>query len=222
MQKLVRGIHRFQAGVIGSYRSLFDRLAQGQHPQALFITCSDSRIDPCLITQSQPGDLFILRNAGNIVAPPGAGGEAEEATIEFAVAGLGVRDLIVCGHTLCGAMKGLLSPASLKEMPAVARWLRHADATRRIIEDNYADAAAEQRVTLAAEENVLVQIETLRTHPAVAVRLARGELNLHAWMYKIETGEVFAFDGESGQYRPITEHAPAPLPGAPRRLSVSI
>jgi len=176
------------------------------------VTCSDSRIDPNLVTQTDPGELFIARNAGNIVPPhhPAPGGE--EATIEFAVTGLGIRDLIVCGHTRCGAMKGLLDPAGLADMPAVRHWLTHADATRRIIREKYGHLADLPLLTAAAQENVLVQLEHLRTHPAVATGLAKGELKLHGWMYKIETGEVFAFDPTAGQFAPVDDRAPSAIP----------
>ena len=110
MQKLIHGLHHFQTALFGSQRELFERLAEGQSPEVLFITCSDSRINPNLLTQTEPGELFILRNAGNIVPPYGAVQGGEAATIEFAVAGLGVKDIIVCGHSHCGAMKGLLEP----------------------------------------------------------------------------------------------------------------
>ena len=205
MQKLVQGIHQFRENVFRPRREWFERLAAGQRPLALFVTCSDSRINPNLITQTDPGELFIARNAGNIVPPhhPAPGGE--EATIEFAVAGLGIKDLIVCGHTHCGAMKGLLDPEGLSDMPAVRHWLAHADATRRIIRDKYGHLAGTPLLTAAAQENVLVQLEHLRTHPAVAAGLARGELKLHGWMYKIETGEVFAFDPASGQFAPVAD-----------------
>src|SRR5688500_15887824 len=130
MQKLIEGFHHFQSSVFRSQRELFERLAAGQQPDALFITCSDSRINPNLITQTDPGDLFILRNAGNIVPPHGLPSNGEEATIEFAVVGLGIKDLIVCGHSHCGAMKGLLQPENLSEMPALVRWLSHAESAR--------------------------------------------------------------------------------------------
>ncbi len=202
MQKLVQGIHNF-ASVFRSQRELFERLADGQQPEALFITCSDSRINPNLITQTDPGDIFILRNAGNIVPPHGAPNSGEEATIEFAVVGLGVKDIIVCGHSLCGAVKGLLEPEGLRDMPAVTAWLTHAEATRRIVREKYRHLADDALQTAAAQENVLVQLENLRTHPAVAVGLARGDLKLHGWMYKIQTGEVFTYDSEQGQFVPI-------------------
>lgn len=205
MQKLVEGIHRFQAEIFRTNRELFQRLANGQNPQALFITCSDSRINPNLITLTEPGDLFILRNAGNIIPAFGAANGGEAATIEFGVAGLGVQDIIVCGHSHCGAMKGLLQPDSIRDMPSVAAWLMHAEATRRIMRDKYGERSGTDQLTTAVEENVLVQIENLRTHPTVAAGIACGRLKLHGWVYKIETGQVFAFDPARGQFAPVVE-----------------
>ncbi len=199
MQRLLQGIHQFRTQHFPSHREFFERLAHDQRPQALFITCSDSRVNPNLLTQTDPGDLFILRNAGNLIPPHGVScGEA--ATIEYAVTALGVRDLIVCGHSGCGAMKAVLEPASIEGMPAVRSWLAHADATARIVSDNYAHLDDAARWTVAVEENVLVQIENLRTQPVVASAMVRGELRIHGWVYKIETGEVFSYDAESGQF----------------------
>lgn len=210
MQKLIEGLHAFQSHHFTSQKELFERLADGQHPQALFITCSDSRVNPNLITQTEPGDLFIVRNAGNIVPPHGAGRGGEQASIEYAVAALGVEDIVLCGHSHCGAVKGLLHPEALKDMPAVSAWLGHAEATRRIMREKYADRAGAVQLSTAVEENVLVQLENLRTHPAVASALSRGKLKLHGWVYKFETGEVTAYDAESGQFLPLSrETAPA-------------
>jgi len=206
VQKLIQGIHQFRQDDFRPLKGLFEQLARGQNPETLFITCSDSRIDPNLLTRSMPGDLFILRNAGNIVPPHGAGGGGEAATIEFAVAALGVKDIIICGHSHCGAMKGLLEPESLAEMPAVAAWLSHAEATRRVVRENYTHLDGDRLITAAVEENVLVQLENLRTLPAVASRLVKGDLHLHGWVYKIETGDVFAFDLESGQFVPLAQY----------------
>lgn len=203
MQKLMDGLHQFQANIFSSQRELFERLARAQNPDALFITCSDSRINPNLITQTEPGELFILRNAGNIIPPYGAASGGEGATIEYAVAALGVKDIIVCGHSHCGAMKGLLHPEALTELPAVASWLAHAESTRRVVKENYRHLQDDALLTVTVEENVLGQIENLRTHPAVAARLARGDLHLHGWVYKIETGEVFAYHPEQGQFLAI-------------------
>ena len=137
MQKLIQGLQHYQTKVFGSQRELFERLTEGQSPEVLFITCSDSRINPNLLTQTEPGELFILRNAGNLVPPYGALQGGEAATIEFAVAGLGVKDIIVCGHSHCGAMKSLLAPPAQSDFPALTQWLCHAESTRRIVRDKY-------------------------------------------------------------------------------------
>ncbi len=206
MKKLIDGIHRFQSGVFGAQKELFTRLSKGQDPDALFITCSDSRINPNLITQTGPGDLFILRNAGNIVPPYGAIHGGEAATIEYAIDVLGVRDIIVCGHTHCGAMKAVLDPTGLDELPAVKGWLNHAEATRRVMKTHYANVSdPSERLETCIEENVLVQIENLRTHPAVFAGMSSNKLTLHAWCYEIETGDVDAFDPEQGQFVPLAE-----------------
>jgi len=211
MQKLIQGIHHFQSNLFSSQRELFERLAGGQRPDALFITCSDSRINPNLITQTDPGELFIIRNAGNIVPAHGAANGGEGATIEFAVAGLGIQDIIVCGHSHCGAMNGLLHPDSLKNLPAMTAWLSHAEATRRIMQDKYGERSGEALLTTAVEENVLVQMENLRTHPVVAAGLSQGKLKLHGWVYKIETGQVFAYEPERGQFVPVAEVPVVPV-----------
>jgi carbonic anhydrase len=206
MQKLIQGVHQFQAEIFRPLQGLFEQLAHGQSPETLFITCSDSRIDPNLLTRSRPGDLFILRNAGNIVPPHGAAVSGEAATVEFAVAALGVKDVILCGHSHCGAVDGLLHPERLAGLPAFATWLSHAEETRRIIRDNYGHLQGQSLLTAAVEENVLVQLDHLRTLPAVASRLASGDLHLHGWVYKLETGEVFAYDVASGQFVSVADH----------------
>ncbi|MFO0890366.1 MAG: carbonic anhydrase [Isosphaeraceae bacterium] len=206
MIKLIRGIHHFQNDVFRTRERLFQSLAEGQEPETLFITCSDSRIDPNLLTQSEPGELFILRNAGNLVPPYGHIATGETATIEFAVTALKIKSIIICGHSHCGAMKGLLHPEQLTNLPAVAGWLVHAESTRRIVQDNYPDLDDDRQLNVAIQENVLVQLERLQTQPAVASRLVRGDLTLHGWVYKIETGEVFSYDAASGQFVPVAEH----------------
>lgn len=208
MQKLIQGIHQFRREDFLPLQGLFEQLAKGQNPETLFITCSDSRIDPNLLTRSKPGDLFIHRNAGNIVPTYGAGHSGEAATVEYAVTALGVKDIIICGHSHCGAMQGLLQTEQLAALPALAAWLAHAETTRRIIRENYTHLAGDRRVTAAVEENVLVQLENLRTHPVVATHLRRGTLHLHGWVYKIETGEVFAYDVATGQFLPLKESEP--------------
>jgi carbonic anhydrase len=206
MQSLIAGIHQFRKEAFRPLQGLFEQLAHGQNPETLFITCSDSRIDPNLLTRSQPGDLFILRNAGNIIPPHGAANGGEGATIEFAVSALGVQDIIICGHSHCGAMKALLDPSMTVNLPATADWLKHAETTRQIIRDNYSHLDGAALLTATIEENVLVQLEHLRTLPCVASRIVKGNLKLHGWVYKIETGEVFAYDLADGQFVPLAEY----------------
>lgn len=209
MQKLVDGIHKFQRESFSQDQKLFETLAEGQNPLALFITCSDSRIDPNRLTQTKPGELFIQRTAGNIVPPYGSVFAGEAATIEYAVLALKIRDIVICGHSHCGAMGGLLDPDSIKNMPAVKAYLEHAEATRRIVEENYhhlTDPA--KRLTLTVEENVLVQLESLKTHPSVAAAVGRGDLKLHGWVYKFETGDVFGYNLEKNAFLPIEDISP--------------
>ena len=223
MQKLVQGIHDFQQTIFNEKQPLFERLAQMQNPHALFITCSDSRIDPNLLTQTEPGDLFILRTAGNIVPPYGAPQAGEAGTIEYAVAVLKVPDIVICGHSHCGAMTGLIHPGTVASLPAVQALLAHAESTRRIIAENYQHLEAEEaRLTATIEENVLVQLEHLRTHPSVAAALARRALTLHGWVYKFETGEVFAYHPSEGQFLPLRREIPQRGARAPDRQRPTI
>jgi carbonic anhydrase len=215
MQKLVQGIHEFQQHVFREKRELFRRLASEQRPGALFITCSDSRVNPNLLTQTEPGEIFVLRNAGNLIpAAPHGGGEV--ATIEFALVALGIQDIVICGHSDCGAMKGLIDPTSVEtSMPMVNRWLCHARRTSDIIHSEYKHLKGRELLTATVEENVIVQIENLRSHDFVEKRLAKGELKLHGWVYKFETGEVFSYDPATGQFLPLNV-SDLPKPMYPR------
>lgn len=205
MRKLVSGVHQFQSSAFAERKELFERLADGQHPHSLFITCADSRIDPGLLTQSSPGDLFILRNAGNLVPCYGKEHGAEAAAIEYALAALDVEHIVICGHSHCGAMGALVDPTLVEGLPAVSSWLSHAAATRRVVKENYGELTRDEEINVTIQENVLIQLENLRTHPMVAARLAAGRLHLHGWVYKIETGEVFVFDPAEGQFNPICD-----------------
>jgi carbonic anhydrase len=197
MRKLIRGLGEFQSNYFSSHRELFEKLSEEQHPRALFITCSDSRIDPNLLTQTEPGELFIIRNAGNIIPPYRAANGGEGAAIEYAVVALGIKQIIVCGHSNCGAMKGLLQLGNLaEEMPLVYDWLKHAEATRRLIQENYQNYEGKELLDATIEENVFTQIENLRTYPVIHSKLHRGELSIFGWVYKIETGEVFVYSME--------------------------
>ena len=223
MQKLVQGLHHFQNQVFSSHRELFERLEQhGQSPETLFITCSDSRINPNLITQTGPGELFILRNVGNLVPRYEEHVGSTAAAIEFAVAALKVKEIVICGHSNCGAMQAVLDPASVDRLPAMKAWMGHATETGRLVRENYAHLEGEARLTATVEENVLVQLENLRTHPSVLDAIDRGALRLHGWVYKIQTGEVYAYDAGQAQFMALSEAGVAPLDEAHRSSDLSI
>lgn len=201
MEKLIKGLRQFQSTYFSEHHELFEHLAHGQKPRALFISCSDSRVNPNLITNAEPGDLFVIRNAGNMIPPFGATNGGEGAAVEYAVQALGIQDIIVCGHSHCGAMKGLLSLDKLEaEMPLVYEWLRHADATRRLVKENYAHLTGEELLDITIAENVLTQIENLRTYPVIHSKIRQGKLFLHAWVFVIETGAVYAYDAMKQEY----------------------
>ncbi|NJN04489.1 MAG: carbonic anhydrase [Leptolyngbyaceae cyanobacterium SL_1_1] len=201
MKKLISGLRQFQSTYVPSHQAMLKELAQGQHPRVLFIACSDSRVDPALITQAEIGEIFVIRNAGNIVPPYESTNGGEGATIEYAVHALDIRQIIVCGHTGCGAMKGLLQLGKLEEeMPLVYNWLRHTEATRRLVQENYGHLEKAERLDVLVGENVLTQIEHLRTYPVVRSKMHRDELSIHAWIYNIENGEVLAYDAERHAY----------------------
>lgn len=208
MEKLVEGFKRFHAEVFGQKKELFARLSRKQDPRALFITCSDSRIDPTLLTQAEPGELFILRNAGNIVPAYGTMPGGTSATIEYAVSVLAVRHVIVCGHTDCGVMRALLQMESVNELPAVKNWMNQAEATRRIVRENYGHLYGEELLLATIQENVRAQLDHLRTHPSVAARLRRGVLELHGWIYSISTGDIWVFDGTKGEFVALKDRVP--------------
>ena len=208
MRRLLHGIRAFQDTVFPACRDQFEKLAGGQEPSTLFITCSDSRILPHMLTQTDPGELFVLRNAGNLVPPFTAEHTGEAATIEYAVQVLKVQDIVVCGHSHCGAITGVLRPELLKGLPAVEKWLVHADRVRtEIIERLVPADPDDDPLTVAVKSNVLVQLEHLRTYPAIAEAEADGSIALHGCFYRFETGEVRAFDAAVNRFVPIEHHS---------------
>lgn len=203
MKQLIKGLRRFKSEYFCHHQELFEQLSHAQHPRVLFITCSDSRVDPELLTQAAPGEIFVIRNAGNLIPPYGATNGGEGATIEYAVQVLGINQIVVCGHSHCGAIKGLLKLETIRdELPLVHEWLKHAEATRRLIMEHYGDRSGEDLLDAAIAENVLTQIENLRTYPVIHTRLFRGEMKIYAWVYDIDTGEVSAYDPIHHAYVP--------------------
>jgi len=205
MQDIIRGFLRFQQEVFPERKELFKTLATGQTPKALFISCSDSRMVPELVTQREPGELFVIRNAGNIVPSFGPEPGGVSATVEYAVAALQVSDIVICGHSDCGAMKAVATCACLDHMPAVKHWLHYADAARMINESRNHPTEGE-RIDGMVRENVIAQLNNLRTHPSVAVALAQGRVTLHGWVYDIESGSIDALDAASGKFVPLAQH----------------
>lgn len=196
MQDIIAGVRKFQRDVYPQYRELLEKLASGQAPEALVITCSDSRVDPFLFTHAQPGQLFVLRNAGNLVPRYDGFVGGVTATIEFAVVGLRVPNIIVCGHSGCGAIHGLLHPESIQNMPHVADWLsHHAQPVLELLARN-GRLGGPDEMREAVDANVLVQLENLRAHPCVADALAAGHITLHGWVYDIVTGNIRAYDDQ--------------------------
>ena len=194
MKHLITGIEKFQREVYPKKKEAFQSLANGQSPEVLFITCSDSRIDPSMVTQTEPGDLFICRNAGNIVPPHSNQTGGMTASIEFAVAALGVGHIVVCGHTDCGAMKGALNPENLTDLPHVKEWLGHCRCATEVVKERHGSELTSAHLVEVTQENVLQQIQHLRTHPVVAAKLATGQVTLHGWVYDIELGRVLCYD----------------------------
>lgn len=218
LDHIVSGVKRFREEVYPQQRELFEKLAYEQKPRAMFITCADSRIIPELITQSSPGDLFVTRNVGNVVPPYGQMNGGVSSAIEYAVMALDVQHIIVCGHSDCGAMKAVLDPAGLQRMPTVKAWLRHCEVARSLVEQNCSCTAGEALGVLT-EENVVAQLDHLRTHPSVAARLAGGQLSIHGWVYCIETSEILAYDAGTGRFAPLDGDGPLPVATpAPRYL----
>lgn len=206
MDKLAAGVIKFQKEEYPKRRELFAELAQGQTPEALFIACSDSRVDPNLITQTEPGELFICRNAGNIVPPHTNHTGAMTASIEFALGALHVPQIIVCGHSQCGAMKGAANPDQLDDFPHVKEWLSYARAAVLTTKEKGGSELSDQdRLDLLTRENVVLQMAHLRTHPYVAAHLATGKVQIHGWVYDIKDGGVFAFDEDKAEFLPVSE-----------------
>ncbi len=205
MKKLIKGLHKFQKEVFPLQKNYFEELVKEQKPEVLFITCSDSRINPNLVTSTGPGDLFILRNAGNIIPAYGIA-SGEEATIEFAVVQLGIKHIIVCGHSFCGAIAAAIHPEQTQHMPDFSKWImNHISPTLDLIKKNYTNLDPQSLLNVLLQENVLQQVENLKTNPAVVDRMKKNKLSIHAWIYKIETGQIFSFNPQEEQFELISK-----------------
>lgn len=196
MKYLIPGLRKFSQDVYPQQKKLFNELSKGQSPHTLLITCSDSRIDPNLVTQTDPGEIFVIRNAGNIIPPFGSSMGGEEATIEYAIEVLGVKHIVVCGHSKCGAMAAIAQNTDLTALPSVKRWLGHAEATKRRCQHFEGEGHLDKTI----EENVLVQVENLKTHPAVSAALRAGTVDIFGWIYHFETGGISVYDPKKNEF----------------------
>lgn len=205
MQALIDGFLKFQSEAFPQRSDLFKHLATTQRPGTLFITCSDSRVVPELLTQQEPGELFVIRNAGNIVPSysPHPGGVS--ATVEYAVAVLGVTDIVICGHSDCGAMTAVASCKCMDHLPAVSGWLQHAESAK-VINESRTHANDAAKVSSMVRENVIAQLANIQTHPSVRLAQEKGVLNLHGWVYDIESGSIDALDDDNRSFKALADY----------------
>jgi carbonic anhydrase len=204
VKRIIDGVLKFQREVFPSQKALFQQLSNSQRPQAMFIGCSDSRVVPELFMQQGPGDLFVVRNAGNIVPPHAVAPGGVSASIEYAVAVLGVPDIVICGHSGCGAMSAILSGSEqLKELPEVSRWLSFANAAAKVIAEQHAAKDEQTKLDILVRENVLAQLANLLTHPVVANAVQSKEVRLHGWVFDIPTATVTTYDADAGEFVPL-------------------
>ncbi len=204
MDHIIDGVLRFQSEVYPNNKALFHELSLGQQPTALFIGCADSRVVPELLTQQDPGSLFVVRNAGNIVPPFPSEPGGVMASIEYGVAVLGIPDIVICGHSGCGAMTAIQrGAASLDKLPAVSRWLHYADAARDAVARKYGDSSPEEYLDALVHENVLTQLDNLLTHPVVASAIEAKQVRVHGWVYDMSSGCVQTYDAETRTFVPI-------------------
>lgn len=209
MDRLYKGIHKFQESYFKKEKEFFQRLSKEQKPDVLFITCADSRVDPNLVTQSNPGEIFIVRNVGNIVPPHDAIKDKNSvaAALEFAVFNLKVTDIIVCGHSNCGAMQVLYDDGQLlRHMPHVKEWLELSAPVRDIVLKHYCNATEEIRQRVTEEENILFQLRNIQTYPFVKQAIDEKTLYLHGWYYDIATGSIYSYNSSEDVFEIISEH----------------
>ncbi len=201
---LLEGLQRFRSESFPRYREQYERLVvEGQKPSVLFIGCADSRVVPTLLTDARPGELFILRNIGNFVPPYGSAEDhSVSAAIEFALLGLGVADIVVCGHSDCGAIKALYDPPG-PDSPHLVRWLEFAR------EAKLDDVPTEAVLRRTERRSIALQFSRLMTYPAVRDRVERGQVCIHGWYYVIEKGEVEILDVSRGEFVPVGSEAGA-------------
>jgi carbonic anhydrase len=211
MKKLIKGLLDFQRHTLPPYRSTFARLAKGQSPDCLFITCADSRVVPNLLVSTDPGDLFVIRNVGNMVSPAdetgqSVGDRSEAAAVEYALLHLPVVDVVVCGHSGCGAMRALLAGHDSPQTPNLCDWLSLGRGALQSLGQSRKWGQELEPADQLSQLNVLEQLRHLRTYPLVRERLAAGTLRLHGWWFDIGNARVNAYRPGRECFVPIDEH----------------
>lgn len=203
MQKLLEGIVKFRRGDFEAHRELFNDLKKEQKPHTLFIACSDSRVDPNMITGTLPGELFIIRNVANIVPSYRETSEyvATTSAIEYAVLSLGVENIIVCGHSNCGGCLACLNPGPhLNLLPHTKKWLELAEPVRQRVIAEIPESEPEAREWMMEQANVVEQLKHLMSFPYIRERVAAGQIQVSGWYYLIETGEIYIYNREEGEF----------------------
>lgn len=210
MKKLLNGIVEFRKNVQESYRKTFGKLAIGQRPDCLFIACSDSRVVPNTFASTNPGDLFVIRNVGNLIPCCDTTGksqsdESEAAAIEFSVESLGVKNIVVCGHSECGAMQAALSGRSKVSHPNLKSWLRHSDEALAKFKEGYTLDSNLSPENQLSQVNVLMQMENIKSYPVVQEKIKEGSLAVHGWWFDISHADVYAYEPELNRFVIIDE-----------------
>lgn len=204
MENLIKGILNFREGDFDAHKELFKELKEEQKPHTLFISCSDSRVDPNMITGSLPGELFIIRNIANIVPPFRDTHDyvATTSAIEYAVLSLNVENIIVCGHSNCGGCAACLKPEEfLEELPHTKKWLELCHPVRDRVLRDISENEYEKREWLMEQANVVEQIKHLLSYPYIRERVKSGKMKISGWHYIIETGEIFIYDKDKGEFK---------------------
>jgi carbonic anhydrase len=210
VKKLLNGIVDFRKNVRHTVKDTFALLALGQRPDTLFIACSDSRVVPNLFASTEPGDLFVIRNVGNLIPPFSEGDSgphfgSEAAAIQFALTTLPIEEIVVCGHSECGAIGALVQGQTPEHAPALSCWLRHGGSSLKKLEAGAKLGNHLERHNQLSQINVLEQLEHLQTYPVVQERLASRKLRLHGWYFDIKGAEVYAYEPSEERFHLIDE-----------------
>jgi len=207
MNPFSAGYRKFREEVYPGLEAKYRALAKHQKPHTLFITCADSRVVPSVFTQTEQGELFQCRVVGNLIPAHGNAQGGVTSAIEYAVMVLGVKHIIVCGHSDCGAMRAFSHPEKLVELKAVQAWIEHADSAIQMARQQFGHLEGDEFLAALTKENVISQLQHLRTHPCVATRLRKGALEIHGWYYDIGHGTIEEFDNATEAFVPLDKAA---------------